>query len=320
MLDAIIVGGGPAGLSAALVLGRSRRHVVLLDAGQPAPASVVDPVWHNVFTRDGTPASQLRAYGLEQLAAYPHVRARSAEVTNAGRCAQGSGFEVRLSDGGVERARRLVLATGLECVLPAVEGVKERWGISVFHCPLCYARKADDKRVAVIGKGAGALRTVRQLARFAAQVVWCRSDPSEAGEPLAQLPGVGPVVVRDEPVLRVKGPGTEVEAVTFSEGEPEQCEAVFVPQVLRQRAVLHEQLGCAVWPDETVLVNVFGQTTARGVYAVGEMARTAAAPSALTTVITSAASGTVAGSALDQDLLTVDCGLPDPFAGMEPTM
>ncbi|MEV0421172.1 NAD(P)/FAD-dependent oxidoreductase [Streptosporangium canum] len=310
MFDVVIVGGGPAGMAAALTLGRAHRAVLLLDAGEGrnAPAGAV----HNFLTRDGTPPSELRELGREELSAYPSVQIRTETVTGVSVADEG-GFDLDVSDGGTANARRLLLATGLADELPGPRGVAALWGRSAFHCPYCHGYECTGKPVAVIGAEPARVRLALQLSRFATDVALCTG-----GEPLdpasrAKLESNG-VTVRCEAIARLEATGDRLEQIVFESGRPLARDAVFVVNVPRQRSDLAVRLGCTSFADGCVEVNEFGQTSVPGVYAAGDMARRATVPMPLAAVISAAAAGTVAGAVIDQDLLCADFDLPNPFA------
>ncbi|MEV4222005.1 NAD(P)/FAD-dependent oxidoreductase [Nonomuraea sp. NPDC049725] len=327
MFDVVIVGGGPTGMSAALALGRVHRSALLLDAGEGRNAAA--PNVHNFLTRDGTPPGELRKLGREELAAYPSVRARTGTVAGVS-ARDGEGFRLELSGGGTVggtvgdtaggtvggtvEGRRLLLATGLADELPGPPGVRELWGRSAFHCPYCHGYECTGRRVAVLGADPSRVRLALQLSRFAAGVVLCADGRPLDPEARAALEGHG-VGVREEAVTRLEGDGGRLERIMFASGPPVERDAVFVVNVPRQRSGLAARLGCAAFADGCVEVNEFGQTSVPGVYAAGDMARRASVPVPLAAVIAAAASGTVAAAALDQDLLSADFGLPNPFAG-----
>ncbi|MEU7986337.1 NAD(P)/FAD-dependent oxidoreductase [Streptosporangium canum] len=310
MFDVVIVGGGPAGMAVALTLGRAHRAVLLLDAGEGrnAPAGAV----HNFLTRDGTPPSELRELGREELSAYPSVQIRTETVTGVSVADEG-GFDLDVSDGGTANARRLLLATGLADELPGPRGVAALWGRSAFHCPYCHGYECTGKPVAVIGAEPARVRLALQLSRFATDVALCTG-----GEPLdpasrAKLESNG-VTVRCEAIARLEATGDRLEQIVFESGRPLARDAVFVVNVPRQRSDLAVRLGCTSFADGCVEVNEFGQTSVPGVYAAGDMARRATVPMPLAAVISAAAAGTVAGAVIDQDLLCADFDLPNPFA------
>src|SRR4028118_2335641 len=150
--DVVVVGGGSAGLGAALVLGRSRRRTLVLDAGEPrnAPSSGV----HGFFSRDGILPKELLRIGREQLEPYPSVEMRSARATGAS--GENGDFEVTLNDRALVRSRKLLLATGVVDELPDKPGFKELWGRGVYHCPYCHGWEVRDRPLAGLNSSAGA--------------------------------------------------------------------------------------------------------------------------------------------------------------------
>ncbi|WBB60563.1 NAD(P)/FAD-dependent oxidoreductase [Streptomyces sp. WMMC500] len=309
MYDVIIVGGGPAGLAAALTLGRSRRRTLVLDAGEGrnAPAAAV----HNFLTRDGTPPAELRRVARAQLGAYPDVELRHAAVADAVRTPDGA-YRVAEAGGGAVDGRRLLLATGVVDELPDVPGVAPLWGRSVLHCPYCHGFEVSGRRVAVLGAGPGHVRLALHLLHFTADVVLLAgAAPLPDGQ--RDLLDAHGVAVRREPVARLEGAGGRLEQVRFEGGEPLARDAVFAGGALRERSGLPEKLGCPLLPDRLVEVDEFGRTGVAGVYAAGDMAHRATVPVPVAAVVAAAAAGTVAGAALDQDLLSEEYGLPDPF-------
>ncbi|MFD1930065.1 MULTISPECIES: NAD(P)/FAD-dependent oxidoreductase [Nonomuraea] len=304
--DVVIVGGGPAGMAAALTLGRAHRSVLLLDAGQGRNAQA--EAVHNFLTRDGTPPARLRELGRQELSAYASVQVREEGVTDVE-----ADLRLRLSGGGTVRARRLLLATGLADDLPGPRGVGALWGRTAFHCPYCHGYECTGKQVAVLGADLPRVRLALQLSRYAADVALCTDgrplDPALRG----RLEANG-VTVRCEAVARLEATGDRLDQIVFESGPPLARQAVFVANAPRQRSGLPARLGCAAFADGCVEVDEFGRTSVPGVYAAGDMARRATVPVPMAAVIAAAASGTVAAAVIDQDLLGEDFDLPDPFA------
>jgi len=166
MYDAIIIGGGPAGLQAALTLGRMHRTVLLLDSGEYRNGTVLH--MHNVIANDGTPPSDFRATARAQLAAYRDVELRSIaaeEITGAE-----DAFDVRLADGAVVRSRRIILATGVADELPDVPGLAGLWGVRAFSCPFCDGHEHAGRPIAVLGAAARAEHLIGLLGRIASSM------------------------------------------------------------------------------------------------------------------------------------------------------
>lgn len=176
LLDVVIVGGGPADLNAALVLGRCCRNVLLFDDGHPR--NEVSHTLHGFLSRDGTPPEQLRAIAHEQLAAYPSVQIDQDRVVDAARVEQG--FSVTTRDGRSFLARKLLLAAGVVDKLPEQPGFRELYGIGLFHCPYCDGWEMRDRPLAVYGRGdekEGGMAL--EMTHWSRDTVLCTDGPSE---------------------------------------------------------------------------------------------------------------------------------------------
>src|SRR5688500_7450915 len=178
MLDVVIVGGGPAGLSAALILGRCRRRVLVCDAGNPR-----NRVSHGVngfLTRDGTKPEELRALGREELTRYPDVEVRDVEVCDADR--EEDGFEVTLVNGERHRARKLLLATGLIEDLPDIPGFRHFWGRGTYNCCYCDGWENRDRALAVYAKGDKGVGLAVEMLIWSRDVILCTDGPADLGD------------------------------------------------------------------------------------------------------------------------------------------
>ncbi|KZB83767.1 NAD(P)/FAD-dependent oxidoreductase [Amycolatopsis regifaucium] len=296
--DAVIIGAGPAGLSAALVLGRSRRSALVIDGGAGRNSSAMGV--HGLLACDGMTPDALRTVGREQLREYPTVHLREARVRAVG--GERGGFTVGFEDGDSVHARRIVLATGVIEDLPGIAGLAERWGKSVLGCPYCHAWEVRDQPLAVLAtEGSQDVLFAAQLTGWSSEVTLCTNGIPLSGEDEAILVKRA-VRVRTEPVLAVEGPDDAVERVTFRDGEPVACAAVFLHATTQQADPLARKLGCVLLEDGSVRIDDVGSTDVPGVYAVGDLARRESSPSGMTFVVTAAAMGFVAATAVDHEL------------------
>ena len=201
--DCIVVGGGAAGLSAALVLGRARRRTLVVDAGEQS-----NRVAHGIgglLGQDGRPPETFYAAGREELATYPSVELRSGEVVGAVR--DDDGIVIELANGERERARRVLLATGMDYRRPELAGVEERWGGSVFHCPFCHGWEVRDRALGILDRGESGVRRALLLQAWSDDVTLYSDGPAELEEGAAErLRAVG-VEVDERPVAGLRGPG-----------------------------------------------------------------------------------------------------------------
>jgi thioredoxin reductase len=296
--DFIVVGAGPAGLQAALALGRARRRVLLCDSGEPRNA--VTGVIHGFLSRDGIDPAGLRRLAVEELRRYPSVDLRTVGVGTA-RAVDG-GFVVTLADGAEEAASKLILATGVVDQLPAIPGLDELWGRAAFHCAYCDAFERSDQPIAVVESGANAGFYAMQLGHWSADVVLCTNGPAELSEEDRARLSARDISVRGEAIARLE---TDAEGVriVFTDGTSLVRHVVFIRPPTRQRSDLAAQLGCNALEDGSIEVNDFGQTTVPGVYAAGDMARRPTMPFPAAGAIIAASVGAVAAVAADRELL-----------------
>jgi len=294
--DVIVVGAGSAGLSAALVLGRARRRVLVLDGGPPrnAPADAA----HGFLTRDGTPPTELLRLARDQLRPYG-AEVRRIEATSAR--PEDLGFKVMLSDGEEVSARRLLLTTGVLDLLPEVPGMREVWGRGVYHCPYCHGWEVRDRPAAVYGSGEDGYHMALMLRHWTPDLVLCTGDPAGLSEAQqGQLRALGIPVV-ETPVVSLEGRPGRLERLVFADGSALEREAVFMRPRQQQRSSLPEGLGCALSEDGVyVQVNAQGETSVPGVYAAGDMT------GRMQAVVLAAASGAWAAMMLNSTLVFAD--------------
>ena len=266
VLDAVIVGGGPAGLSAALVLGRARRRVLVLDTGRPANAA--SQAVGGLLAQVGVAPTELRRAGREQLAELPNVEVRDGAVLDAASISDG--FAVKLDDGSV-RTRSLVLAHGLRYDPPALPGVEPLWGRSVFHCPFCDGWEVRDLSLAVHGSGPEAARSALVVAGWSSDVVLCTDGPARLNGERAALESAG-VRVREERIRELVGGSGWLRRIEFAAGPAEQPDAMFVRTRRGQPNGLAAALGLELTEAGTIVTDGDGRTGAPGVYAAGDAA------------------------------------------------
>jgi thioredoxin reductase len=269
VLDAVIVGGGPAGLSAALVLGRARKSVLVVDAGKPANA-MVDAVG-GLLAQSGVAPTELRRAGREQLAPFPTVDVRDGQVRDVE--AGGGLYSVTLDDGTSYRTRSIVLAHGLRYDPPRLPGIDPLWGRSAFHCPFCDGWEVRDRPLAVHGNGPEAARSALFVSNWSRDVVLCTDGPAQLGAERATLAHAG-VRLREEPIRELVGRDGQLERVEFATGGPEQRDALFVRTRRGQPNGLADALGCELTDEGTIVADGDGRTGMPGLYAAGDAATT----------------------------------------------
>lgn len=305
MYDVIVVGGGPAGLSAALLLGRSNRRVLVCDSGQYRNGA--SRAMHGFLSRDGTPPAELRRIGREQLAPYA-VEFTEARVTQAARA--GDGFTLALEGGARVRSRKLLLATGLVDELPPLVGLDALWGKSVFVCPYCDAWEVRGAPLAVHGAGGAALAL--SLLDWSDDVVLFTDGSSLAADEADQLAAAG-VRVREERVARLVGAGGVLERVELVGGGAEPRRALFLKLTQRQRSNLAAMLAVPVSEQQGVETGKRESTPVPGLFVAGDASRD------VMFAIVAAAEGATAGFAINTELQAEDRARTRAGASVGPT-
>jgi thioredoxin reductase len=295
--DVAVIGGGAAGLSAALVLSRARRAVAVIDAGQPrnAPAAHL----HGFLSRDGVAPSQLLATGRAEIAGYGgHLV--SGEVTDVYRT--DTGFRVHRTDGEPLTARRLLVTTGLHDVLPDVEGARDRWGRDLLHCPYCHGYEVRDQPLGVLGGTQNAVEHALLVRQWSADLVYFAHGDALTDADSARLAARAVDIVVGR-VTRLVVADDRLVGVALEDGRVVPRIAVFTRPRMVANSALLDALGAAADDRGWVRANVTGRTTAPGVYVAGNVANPRGQ------VITAAGEGSAAAIAINADLTDEDVAL-----------
>ena len=266
MFDVIIVGGGPAGLSAALVLGRCRRRVLLCDAGHPRNEKSL--AVHGFLSRDGTAPAELLDCARQQLRPYTSVTMWATEVVAAEQTA--GGFAVILPDGSRKMAPKLLLATGVIDELPAIPGFEEFYGSSVHPCPYCDGWEWRDRPVAIYGRGEKGSGLALMLTLWTKDLVLCTDGAAELSNDQRERLVVNGIAVREERIARLQGADGLLERIVFDTGEVLPREAMFFNTGERQKSPLIAKLGCELNDKGKADTGDFQESNVSGLYIVGD--------------------------------------------------
>jgi thioredoxin reductase len=295
MYEVIIVGAGPAGLSAALILGRCRRHVLVCDTGEYR--NDASHALHGFLSRDGVSPGELRQLGREQLRQYETVELRRVRAVDA--ALRERRFEVTLEDGSRLETRKLLLATGVYDELPPLAGAEEFYGRGVHHCPYCDGWELRDQPLAIYGGEKHGRKLALELRQWSANLTLCTNGP-------AKLPGRererlrrNRIALREERIARLEGK-EHLERLVFENGETLSCCALFFKGAEHQRSDLAARLGCDFTKRGAVRTGEYEATDLPGLFVAGD------ASHRVQLAIIAAAEGAAAAYAINMSLIKED--------------
>ena len=299
MYDVIIVGAGPAGLSAALILGRCCRSVVVFDTGHPRNAA--SHAMHGFLTRDGVPPREFLRMARDELRQYDTVSVRDAEVV-AAECQPDRRFAVTLDGGDCVIGRKLLLATGVVDDVPNIPRLREFYGRSVFHCPYCDGWEVRGQPLAVYGNRERGLGLSLELLGWTRDLVLCTDGPCEIdAEGRSRLARHG-IAVREDRIAQLDGREGMLTDIVFADGTRLARRAMFFTTGQSQQSNLLVRLGCEFNDKGTVRTGKYETTHLPGLFVAGDASR------AVQWVVVAAAEGAEAAFAINTDLLKEDLG------------
>lgn len=291
--DVLIVGGGPAGLNAALVLGRARKDVVLIDEGKPR--NKVTRETHGFLTRDGVSPSEFRRIAREQISAYPSVR--FVEGTASAVSGVDGDFRITTGEGTIYRSKKLLFAVGKKDSPLDINGLADVYGKSAFVCPYCDGWELRDQPLVVIAKGAGAVHFAKVIAGWSDRYTICTNGPDELTDEHRQELKEHEIPVFSSPIHRIESNEGMVREVVLEDGEIIPCTGIFFAPKLVSGSVLPAAIGCDINEAGSVVIDAFGKTSVPGVYSAGDAA------TEMYQAIAAASMGAMAAAAINGELL-----------------
>ena len=295
--DVVIVGGGAAGMSAALMLGRCLRNVLVCDAGKPrnAPART----FNGYLSRDGSTPAEFMQICREQLRRYETVEFRQEAVRSASRGERG--FTITLESGESIDTRILLLATGLVDELPKIQNIDRFYGKTVHSCPYCDGWEHRGEALVVAGGNQDAADLAIEMLLWNKDVILCSNGPLECDEKARFHLKRGNIRVIETAIVGLEGAGDKLQGVSFGDGSFLPRDVLYFSPIQHQRSPLAEQLGCEFSSeDNCVKCGADCRTGVPGLYAAGNVSR------GVQLVIAAAAEGTLAAVAINNALLEAD--------------
>lgn len=290
--DCIIVGGGPAGLNAAVVLGRCRRKVLLFDTAQYR--NRYSHGMHNYPTRDDILPGDFIALCLPEIEKYG-VKRLQKKVVRARKNAEGI-FLVRDEDNNTYYAKKLLIATGLADNVPQIEGFQELYGKSVFHCPYCDGWEVQDKRLGVYARNKDGSELALALKGWSTQVTLYTDGKKSVRAKQRKRLEANNIPIVTLPLARLQGTDGQLQKIIFKNGEEQPCDALFFVNGYTQQCDLAETFDCEISSKGVVITNRKQQTSTPGLFVAGD------ADKDVQFVVVAAAEGAKAGVTINKEL------------------
>ena len=290
--DCVIIGGGPAGLNAALVLGRARKNVAVIDEGRPRNA--VTRETHGFLTRDRISPSEFRRIAKEQISSYPSVHfVEDAALSITG---TDGNFQIVTVHGQNFQSKKLLFAAGMKDLPPAIKGLADAYGKSAFICPYCDGWELREQPLVLIVKGADALHMAKMISGWTDDFTICTNGPDELTDEQREELNQHHVPVFDSPIQSIESNDGMVRQVVLMDGTKIACTGIFFKPKLAPGSELPQTIGCRITEAGTVIVDYFGKTNVPGVFSAGDAA------SQLHQAIAAASSGSLAGAGINNEL------------------
>jgi thioredoxin reductase len=264
--DVIIIGGSYSGLAAALALGRSLRTVLVIDSGKPCNRQT--PQSHNFLTQDGKTPGEIAALGRQQVEKYDTVKFVNGLAT-AGRKTE-SGFEIQTDVGQTFKARKLIFATGIKDIMPAIDGFAECWGISVIHCPYCHGYEVRNEPTGILGNGEYAYEFSTFILNWTKDLRVFTNGPSSLSPDQASKLGNRNIKLFENEIEELIHINGYLDKIIFKDGTSSTVKAIYTRPAFEQHSSIPEALGCELTEDGYIKIDQFQKTSVEGVFACGD--------------------------------------------------
>ncbi|MCY7471149.1 NAD(P)/FAD-dependent oxidoreductase [Bacillus safensis] len=265
LLDCAIIGGGPAGLSAALVVGRGGKQVIVFD--NELPRNRVTQESHGFITNDGMTPFEIRQAGEADLQKYPHIQIKRSQIVDIQK--KEESFTLLTHEGDAFEAKKIILATGLQDILPEIEGIHDVYGKTLFSCPFCDGWELKEKALALIAENQRALHMAKLLSNWTKDLIVFTNGHMLAEEDKTLLTAHS-IQVIDVPIVSIDHDNGQLRSLQLANGEIVNREGGFVASEFKQSAPFAEKLGCQMTKNAGIETDILGRTTVSGVFACGD--------------------------------------------------
>ncbi|MGM0757446.1 MAG: NAD(P)/FAD-dependent oxidoreductase [Bacillota bacterium] len=266
LIDCAIIGGGPAGLNAALVVGRGRKQVIVFDDEQPR--NRVTQESHGFITNDGMTPFEIRQAGEADLQTYPNIQMKRSRIVDIQK--KEDRFTLLTQEGDTVESKKIILATGLQDMLPEIKGIHDVYGKTLFSCPFCDGWELKDKALALIAENQRALHMAKLLSNWIKDLIVFTNGQQVLAEEERVLLSAHSIQVIDVPIVSIENDNGQLCSLQLANGERVKREGGFVASDFKQSAPFAEKLGCQMTKNAGIETDILGRTSVSGVFACGD--------------------------------------------------
>lgn len=292
-VDVIIVGGSYSGLAAAMALGRALKHVLIIDSGKPCNRQT--PHSHNFITHDGKTPKEIAALAKQQVEAYDTVKFFNGLATKGVKTE--TGFTIETASGGTFSAKKLIFATGIRDIMPALDGYAECWGISVLHCPYCHGYEVRNERTGILGNGDYGFEFSGMISNWTKDLTLFTNGKSTLTAEQTATLGRHHIPIVEKEIERLAHVNGHLEKIIFQDGTTVSVKALYARSPFEQHCMIPQTLGCELTEEGYIKVDPAQKTTVSGVFACGDNT------TRIRTVANAVAMGTTAGMMVNKEII-----------------
>ena len=294
IFDVIIAGGSYSGLAAGMALGRALRSVLIIDSGSPCNRQT--PHSHNFITQDGTAPHQIATLARQQVAKYSTVTFVNDQVIYS--AAIRDGFEVKTASGEMFRAKKLIFATGIKDILPAIPGLAACWGISVLHCPYCHGYEVRNERTGIVANGDSAFEFCSLIANWTDDLTLFTNGATRLTAEQTATLARHRITIEETEIDTLQHSNGYIQRVNFRDGTAKDIKALYTRVPFVQHCEIPAALGCELTDEGYIRIDAMQRTTVPGIFACGDNT------TRMRTVANAVATGTTTGMMVNRELIT----------------
>lgn len=300
--DVVIIGGSYAGLSAALALGRSLRHVLVIDNNNPCNKSA--PEAHNFLTNDGATPCEIRDKGKAQIKHYKTVVFANDTVTDVVKT-ENNHFKILSENSKPVKCKKVLFATGITDTLPNISGFKACWGISILHCPYCHGYEVANKKLGVLGNADMGYEMAKTICHWADELILFTNGVSTLSSAEVLLLNKHNITLIENEITNIVHDNGYIQEIQFEDTEPEKMDALFTQLPFVQQCDIPEKLGCEFTDNGFIKVSKTMETSIPGIYAAGDCL------TLFRSVANAVAAGNKAGATINKQFIAEAFELPE---------